>query len=115
MVKQNDQKIEKYDSVFGLFAKFFWTLLGNAILFFTAISIYHHKGQIFHTADIVFWVTAATLILVRYLDIKFWNGLTVTGMPASMTHWLKYAVVLLVCSTIVWIILHVINYLVVNK
>ncbi|MGB8225433.1 MAG: hypothetical protein WCE45_01005 [Sedimentisphaerales bacterium] len=115
MTKQNDQPIEKYDSILGLFAKFFWTLLGNAVLFFTAISIFQHKGEILHTADIVFWVTVAVLIIVRYLDIKFWNGLTVTGLPASMAHWQKYAAVLLICSTIIWGILHAINYLVINK
>jgi hypothetical protein len=115
MTKQNDQTIEKYDSIFGLFAKFFWTLLGNAILFFTAISILLHKGEILYTADIVFWVTVAVLIIVRYLDIKFWNGLTVTGLPASMAHWRKYVTILLICSIAVWATLHAINYSVVNK
>ena len=32
MTKQNDQTTEKYDSIFSLFVKIFWTLLGNVIL-----------------------------------------------------------------------------------
>ena len=115
MTNQNDQPVEKYDSILGLFAKFFWTLLGNAVLFFTAISILQHKGEILHTADIVFWVTVAVLIIVRYLDIKFWNGLTVTGLPASMAHWRKYVAILLICSATVWIILHATNYRFITK
>ena len=115
MTKQNDQPVEKYDSILGLFAKVFWTLLGNAILFFTAIAIFLHKGEMLHTADIVFWVTVAALIIARYLDIKFFNGLTVTGLPTSMTHWRKYAIILLTCSTTIWIFAHIINHLVINK
>ena len=115
MTKQNDQSVEKYDSILGLFAKFFWTLLGNAILFFTALSILQHKGEMFYTADIVFWVTVAVLIIVRYLDIKFWNGLTVTGLPASMAHWRKYTIILLICSTAIWIGAHIIYHLFINK
>ncbi len=110
MTKQNDQPVEKYDSILSLFAKFFWTLLGNAILFFTAVSIFLHKGEMLHTADIVFWVTVAALIIVRYLDIKFFNGLTATGLPASMTHWRKYTVVLLICSAVIWVLSHIINH-----
>jgi hypothetical protein len=110
MTKQNDQSVEKYDSILGLFAKVFWTLLGNAVLLFTLISIFQHKGEILHTADIVFWVTVAALIIARYLDIKFFNGLTITGLPASMTHWRKYAVVLLICSTVIWVLSHIINH-----
>ena len=81
MSKQNDQPIEKYDSIWSLFVRVFWILVGNAILLLTTISIFRHKGEIFHTADMIFWGTAAVLILARYLDIKFWNGLTVTCMP----------------------------------
>ena len=115
MSKQNDQPIKKYDNILGLFAKVFWTLLGNAILFFTAISIFQHKGEILHTADIVFWVTVAALIIARYLDIKFFNGLTAIGLPASMAHWRKYVIILSICSTAVWVILHATNYLVINR
>ena len=115
MSKQNDQPVEKYDSIFSLFVRVFWALIGNAILLLTTISIFRHKGAIFYTADIVFWCTAAALILARYLDIKLWGGLTATGEPASMAHWRKYAVILLLCSTVVWAIAHAINYLVVNR
>ena len=115
MTKQNDQSVEKYDSIWGLFAKLFWTFLGNAILLFTAISIFLHKGEILHTADIVFWVTVAAIIIARYLDIKIWNGFTATGQPASMAHWRKYVVVLLIGSTATWIILHVTNYFFITK
>jgi len=115
MSKQIDQPPEKYDSLFGLILRVFWMLFGNAILCVSAVYILHLKGVFFHTADVVFWVTAAALVLARYLDIKFYTSLTATGEPASMTHWRKYAVVLLICSTVIWVLAHIINHIVVNK
>ncbi len=115
MTKQIDQPTEKYDSVFSLFIRVFWALVGNVILVFTAIVILRHKGEAFHTADIVFWGTAAALVLARYIDIKLWGGTTTTSEPVSTAHWRKYAVLLLICSTAVWVISHAINYLVINK
>ncbi len=115
MSKGNSRPTEKYDSIFSLFVRVFWMLLGNAIFLLAAISISRHKGETFHTADIIFWGTAVALIFVRYLDIKFYNGLTTTGQPASMVHWRKYAILLLICSTVIWILAHIINHIAVNK
>lgn len=115
MPKQNDQPVEKYDSIFSLFVRVFWALIGNVILLFTAIYILRHKGEIFHIADIVFWGTTTALVLARYVDIKFWGDSAVAGQPASTAPWRRYAIVLLICSTTVWVISHAINYLVINK
>lgn len=115
MSKQNDQPIEKYDSIFSLFVRVFWALIGNVILIFTAIVILRHKGEAFHTADIVFWGIVTALALARYLDIKLWDKSDATGRPASTTLWRKYAIVLLICSIAIWILVHIINHLVINK
>jgi hypothetical protein len=88
---------------------------GNEILFISTIFILQHKGGMFHTADVVFWVTVAVLVLTRYLDIKLLGSLTATGQPASMAHWSKYTIFLLICSTAVWVLSHAINYLFVNR
>jgi len=90
-------------------------LSGNVILLFAVLSILQHKGKILHAADIIFWITVVALLAARYLDIKFFKGLTAVGLPASMNHWQKYAVVLLICSSAIWIIAHLINQFMVNK
>ncbi len=115
MSKKNDQPVEKYDSIFSLLVRVFWALVGNVILLFTAIYILRHKGEVFHTADIVFWCTAAALAFARYLDIKLWGDSAVADKPVSTGPWRKYAVVLLICSMIVWTASHAINYLVINN
>jgi len=111
MSKETSQPIEKYDSIFGLLIRIFWMLLGNAILLISTIFIIQGESWKFHTADVVFWVIVAALLLARYLDIKFFGDSASTGAPASMVHWRKYAAILLICSIVVWILSHAANYL----
>ena len=112
---QNDQATDKQGSGLGIIMRLFWMVFGNLVLFISIMFIFQHEGGVFHTADVVFWITAAALVLVRYLDIKVCGGLTATGLRASMTHWIKYAAILLISSTAVWILAHAVNYLVVNR
>jgi len=112
---QNDQTTDKQGSGLGIIMRLFWMFFGNAILFISIIFIFQHKDGMFHTADVVFWITVAVLVIVRYLDVKLCGGLTATGLPASMAHWIKYVSILLISSTAVWVLAHAVNYLVVNR
>jgi hypothetical protein len=114
MSTYNDQPTGKQSSALGILVRLFWMFLGNFILFISIIYIFEYKIQLFRTADVVFWITVAALVIVRYLDINHLDGLTATGLPASMAHWTKYVTLLLVCSTAVWILAHVVNYMVVK-
>jgi hypothetical protein len=85
-------------------------LLGNAIVAFSIIFIVENKDGFFHTADLVFWTTVVTLVLVRYLDIRLFDGTTATGAHATTIHWVKYVALLAACSTAVWVLAHAANY-----
>ena len=105
-VKSTEPATSKQDSIAGLLARMFWMPIGSMVLAISMISIFLHKGRMFHAADWVFWITIAALILVRYLDIKFWGGLTAAAQPASMNHWRRYAIVLAVISAAIWSAAH---------
>jgi len=111
-VKSTEPAASKQDSIAGLLARMFWMLIGNMVLVISIIIIIQHKGPMFHAADVVFWVTIAALILVRYLDIKFWGGMTAAGGPATIANWNRYAAALLIGSVGVWALSHVVNYLI---
>ncbi len=118
MSKQSEQTVNrtepatnKQDSILGLLARMFWMLIGNMVLVISMIIILQHKGGMFHAADLVFWITIAALILVRYLDIKFWGGMTAVGGPATIANWNRYAAALLIGSVGVWALSHLVNYL----
>jgi hypothetical protein len=46
------------------------------------------------------------MIIVRLLDIKFLNGQTATGEPASVKHWRRYAIMLVLISAVIWAAAH---------
>jgi hypothetical protein len=115
MAGHDPQTLDRQGTAVGVLARLFWMLVGNAILLFSLIFLLHNKGGWLHTADVVFWITVGVLVLVRYLDIRFCNGLTAAGAPASRQHWVKYVVMLLVVSTTTWVLAHAANYLFVAR
>jgi hypothetical protein len=50
-------------------------------------------------------------VLIRYVDIRFLDGCTAAGTHASITDWIRYAVILTACSTTVWVLAHVAGHL----
>ena len=112
MAEHDHQTIDTQSSKLGIMARVWWMFLGNVIFAFCLVFIYDSKGGFLHAADMVFWVTVASLVLVRYLDIRFFNGRTATDdAPASIRHWVRYTVLLVACSAAVWALAHAVNYL----
>lgn len=111
MSGRDHQTIGTQSSGLGIIARLWWMFLGNMILFICLVLIYDNTGGFLHAADMVFWVTVASLVLVRYLDIRFLNGRTATDAPASITHWVRYTVLIVACSAAVWALAHAMSYL----
>jgi hypothetical protein len=111
MPTQRDQTVDKQGGFLSILARLFWMAIGNVVLVMACVSILQHRGPMFYTADVVFWITVPVLILVRYLDIRLWDGQTAMGTPASMGHWRRYSILLLACSTAVWALCHAVSYL----
>jgi len=110
-VKSTEPATSKQDSIAGLLARVFWMLIGNMVMVISMIIIFQYRDRMFHAADLVFWITIVAIILVRYLDIKFWGGMTAAGGPATIANWNRYAVALLIGSAVVWVVLHGIKYI----
>src|SRR3990172_9519333 len=111
MPTQRDQIVDRQGGFLSILARLFWMAIGNVVLVMASVSIFQQKGAMFQTADVVFWIIVPALILVRYLDIRLWNGQTAMGTPATMTHWRKYSALLLAGSTVVWLLCHAVSYL----
>lgn len=111
MSTQREQTVDRQGGFLSILARLFWMAIGNVVLVMSCVSISQQKGAMFQTADVVFWITVPILILVRYLDIKLWDGQTAMGTPATMAHWKKYSILLLAGSTVVWLLCHAVNHL----
>ena len=88
----------------GVLARVYWMFFGPTILFFSIIFILQ-KGQRFPSVfDAVYWIALVSLLLVRYVDIRFLNGETGEGQPATMAHWRRYALTIGVALAGVWLV-----------
>ncbi|MFH0920999.1 MAG: hypothetical protein V1913_11640 [Fibrobacterota bacterium] len=75
----------------GLILSLFWIIIGNASLMLIAYSIAFRKGIITGLYVALFILNVLALAAARYLDIRFYNGTTTNGEPATLIHWIKYA------------------------
>jgi hypothetical protein len=117
MPKQNEQSTELHQPGWGFLARAFWMMIGNAILIFSAISIFQRKSGAWAwgVADVVFWGTVVAIAIVRYLDIRIWKGLTAMGTPATKTDLKKHWFMLGIFSTVLWALAHLLNYTYTHK
>jgi len=84
----------------GLVIRLTWLAAGNIALVILALLI----GQrgVFSGLDVAFWLVAVGLIAARHFDITRLNGQTKDGEPATLKHWRRYVVRLLLVSTVIW-------------
>ena len=100
----------KQDSGSGCLVRIGWLLVGNAILVVSTRSIVlNHEGFV-SLADLVFWAAVLGMIALRHLDIARLEGRTVTGEPATLSHWRRYAVLMSVAAAVVWAAAHGLAY-----
>ena len=97
------------DSHAGCLVRLFWMGIGNIILFFCLTYIFHNRVHGLTRVDLGYWLTVVAMIVARWVDIRSYHGDTVTGAPATLTHWRKYAVRLVVGALIVWTIIHLLT------
>ncbi|MBM4035721.1 MAG: hypothetical protein FJ291_28610 [Planctomycetes bacterium] len=97
------QQAPSVATVGGCLVRVCWMVLGNGALFFMAVHL-AMSAPALSLVDAAFWGTVALIIGLRYLDVRKLGGLTVTNEPATMAHWRRYAIALLVVSLLAWAI-----------
>jgi hypothetical protein len=100
----------RQDSLLGLFARVFWALGGNIILLFTASKIYRAQ-TLLSGFDLLFWAVVLSILLVRYVDIKYLKGVNYEGLPATMEDWRKYVKYFSIIAAGLWLLVHGLSFL----
>ena len=78
---------QDYDAAGGCLIRLFWMIVGNALLFFCAMAIAQGGSSLFAPIDALFWILVGSLLIARYVDIQYFNGLTGDGAAATMADW----------------------------
>ena len=91
---------------FAQMGRLLWIALGPGILAITAMYIFV-EGTGWHTsADYVFFVTLAAMILGRWLEVLGGHPLTGVGEPATPKDFYRYVVVVLGTGVTLWILVN---------
>lgn len=90
----------QYQSPAGCLPRLFWMAFGNIALVMAALSIYTSAG--WSTADLALWLIVGLLIGARYIDIVRYKGTTIHGEPATMAHFMRYVLIILMVGAGVW-------------
>ena len=85
-------------------------IIGNVILLSCAYGIIQHRSSVLSIADAFYWAIVGSLLAARYVDIRYLYGTTADDDPATMAHWRRYATVLGVVSTALWLGAHAIAH-----
>ena len=82
---------------------------GNVIAAFLGISIAQQKGDAYISKDILYWLAVVSVILARYLDVRFTNGQTAEGTLATMKNWERHSIALGAIALLAWIACHLVS------
>jgi hypothetical protein len=113
MAKPKDQRLSPDNpgatpetSLGGCLVRLCWMMLGNVALLLTAAWISQQHSGFLSVADAAFWGLIAFVIAARYVDVARFQGRTATYEPATMVHWRRYALGVLLFGLGVWILAH---------
>lgn len=92
----------EYTPLSTVLPRLYWMVFGNIILLLTAVTTMLGSFQNLLVASLVFWADVICMVIIRYLDIRFFQGETVDSQAATLSHWKKYSISLFVGSALAW-------------
>ena len=94
----------------GFLVRLYWMGIGNVLLLFLFFFIVEKRLIFPSLLDAAYLVALASLILIRYVDIRFLNGETGDGKPATLTHWRRYAMIIGSAGGAAWLLARVLAH-----
>jgi len=88
----------------GALARAYWMLVSNVPLMFLLVAIGSRKFASPVGPSIAYFLVALSVIVVRYADIRYWNGTTADDKPATMAHWRRHTLILIIGSSCAWLV-----------
>lgn len=86
----------------GYVVRLYWMLFGNVALFFASLNVV--ASERLGRADVIYGALTLSLLLARWVDITKLNGMTTRAQPATRADLRRYAIGLLGCALLGWII-----------
>jgi hypothetical protein len=82
--------------------------IANAVIYGSLAMIAMNGTSFPSSLDAVVWITVATSLVARRLDITRLNGQTAGGEPATLAHWRTYAAAVIIVTALASLLAHAI-------
>jgi len=89
----------------GCLTRLYWMFGGNAILLFVTVFIVDKHFKFPSLLDLAYWATVISLLVVRYIDVRFMNGDTAEGKPSTLQDFRRYAFTLTIVAALLYILI----------
>ena len=103
--QQIPTKPESSPGCLSIVVRLTW-IFGASFLVFGAIFIVQGKAP--GLADAILWLVALGLIIARFVDIKYLKGETSDNKPATLKHWRRYSVIVLIVAGLLYLLAKII-------
>ena len=103
---QAPQKPDNPHEGLSMLMRLIWMMAGGVTLVFSLFAVM--KARDFGAADAIFWIIVAMMVAARFLDVRFFQGATTSGEPATMRDFAQYVLMLLLGGGALWGLAHVV-------
>jgi len=93
MGKPHTEEPPQHDTAIGCLVRVFW-IIGALPLIILAVEIGYKRQARLTIIDLLFWLLAIAMVAVRYADIRWFDGKTTDGKPATMATWRRYGLLI---------------------
>ncbi|MEW6087598.1 MAG: hypothetical protein AB1498_04780 [bacterium] len=90
----------------GFLIRLYWMIIGNFTTILLAVQIAANNPKSIMLFNVFYLLNTICLVILRYIDIRYLNGLTIESEPATIKDWKKYSVKLIIFSLVLWIIVY---------
>jgi len=103
-----DQPKTEYSSGAGCLTRIYWMFAGNAVLAMLLVWLILNHPEFPCLQDAGYLLTLASLVAVRYVDIRHLKGETgESGTAATMADWRKYSLFLVTGCVAAWLAIRI--------
>jgi hypothetical protein len=89
-------------SLTGCLTRIAWSFCGIAVALILWVTILRGPPWALTIGDALYWTVVLGMIAARYLDVARYDGLTLSGEPATRRDAQRYAVGVLAASGLAW-------------
>jgi hypothetical protein len=106
---QTPAKPESQAGCLSILIRLTWIFGGIGVLLFTAVYIAMRKAP--GLADIIFLLAAIGIVIVRFVDIRYFKGETLDNQPATLKHWRRFSIMILIVAGLLYSLAKIVAHL----